>query len=460
MPYRRGEPIRISRWGVWSLPRPVLVLVLSVAVAAPITVVVGAVLGVVGSTPDASWPLTMIVLALAGIVSAEASLGVERVRRQTDETPHIDLSSVWAFAAAALLPGPLAAAVVVIIYCYLYLRVWQPAEVPLHRAVYTAATVVLAVQAAAALIGAAGGPDTFRELAGVLVLVLGVLVYAAVNMTLIVAAIVLNGRRRNSSAPRPLLGHGDEAVIELATLSLGALAAGAMANLGPAYVLLVLPPLIILHRAVLVRQLEEEANTDSKTGLLNAAAWNLEAERVTRRLQRLAGNVTVLVVDLDNFKQTNDEHGHLVGDQVLVAVAEAIRDMVRDDDLVGRFGGEEFVILVPALDGDVTRFGADAVASRIRRRIESLSLTIATAEGQIVVQDLSVSIGGAASPADGILLADLVRVADRAMYAAKDAGRNRVLMGQRPRRPAVDVATDHGSREGNDSAVRRNRSPR
>ena len=137
----------------------------------------------------------------------------------------------------------------------------------------------------------------------------------------------------------------------------------------------------------------------------------------------------MLVLDLDNFKQVNDEHGHLVGDQVLVAVAAAIRDVVRDDDLVGRFGGEEFVVLLPAPDGDPGRVGAEAVANRIRRRIEQLRIEVPTSSGEIVVDDLSVSIGGATSPADGTRLADLLKVADAAMYAAKDAGRNRVVHG-------------------------------
>ena len=248
-----------------------------------------------------------------------------------------------------------------------------------------------------------------------------------------------------------MLGHGDDAVLEFATLSMGALTAGAMATFGPAYALLVLPPLIILHRAVLVRQLEEEANTDSKTGLLNAAAWDIEADRAVRRIERLEGNATVLLLDLDNFKQVNDEHGHLVGDQVLVAVAEAIRDVVRDDDLVGRFGGEEFVVLLPAPDGDPGRVGAEAVANRIRRRIEELRIEVPAAHGELVVGDLSVSIGGATSPADGTQLADLLKVADAAMYAAKEAGRNRVFMGLRSirrdrRRPSRDR-----SRSGNDS---------
>jgi diguanylate cyclase (GGDEF)-like protein len=278
----------------------------------------------------------------------------------------------------------------------------------------------------------------------------GLVAYAAVNMTLIVTAIVLSGPNRSLAGFRQVLGHGDDAVLEFATLSMGALTAGAMATFGPGYALLVLPPLIILHRAVLVRQLEEEANTDSKTGLLNATAWDIEADRAVRRIERLDGNATVLLLDLDNFKQVNDEHGHLIGDQVLAAVAAAIRDVVRDDDLVGRFGGEEFVVLLPAPDGDPGRIGAEAVANRIRRRIEELRIEVPTSHGDIEVGDLSVSIGGATSPADGTQLNDLLKVADAAMYAAKDAGRNRVVMGLRTIRPTGAVDSDR-LRSRNDS---------
>ncbi|HVH22515.1 MAG TPA: GGDEF domain-containing protein, partial [Pseudonocardia sp.] len=168
------------------------------------------------------------------------------------------------------------------------------------------------------------------------------------------------------------------------------------------------------------------------------------------QIERLDGNATVLLLDLDNFKQVNDDHGHLIGDQVLAAVAAAIRDVVRDDDLVGRFGGEEFVVLLPAPDGDPGRIGAEAVANRIRRRIEELRIEVPTSHGDIEVGDLSVSIGGATSPADGTQLNDLLKVADAAMYAAKDAGRNRVVMGLRTIRPTGAVDSDR-LRSRNDS---------
>jgi diguanylate cyclase (GGDEF)-like protein len=449
MQQRRRDPIGITRWSVWALPRRALLFVVLVDLLAAGSLLVGFADGI--APQPRPWSITLAVLAVAGILSTEASLGVERMRRQSEHTPNIDLSSVWAFAAAALLPGPLAAVVVILIYGYMYLRLWRSEGIPPHRVLFSTATVVLAVQAAAPVVALGGGPTPFRSAVGLAAVAAGVVTYAAVNMSLVVAVIALSGPGPSLVGLRRLLGRGGDAVLEFATLSMGALTAGAVAEFGPAYAVLVLPPLIVLQRAVLVRQLEEEANFDSKTGLLNAAAWEVEAERAVRRIEQLEGNATVLVLDLDNFKRVNDEHGHLAGDQALVAVAEAIRDVVREGDLVGRFGGEEFVVLLPAPDGDPGRAAAAAVADRIRRRIEELHIEVATSFGDAVVNDLSVSIGGATSPADGTRLADLVKVADAAMYAAKEAGRNRVCMGLRSVPPAAIEPEPEGSRSGNDT---------
>ncbi|WP_142059982.1 GGDEF domain-containing protein [Pseudonocardia kunmingensis] len=391
-----------------------------------------------------NWAVLLAVLVAAGLVSTEASLGVERVRDRSDESPHIDLSSVWAFAAAALLPGALASVVVIGIYGHLYARVWRRTGVPPHRALFSTATVVLAVQAAAAVTGLVDRDALFHTVEGLGAVLLALLAYAAVNMVLVVAVIVLSGPNRDLPTFLHVLAHGDEAVLEFATLSMGALAAGAMAALGPAYAVLVLPPLIVLHRTVLVRQLEEAASVDGKTGLLNAAAWHVRAARVLRRAERTDGRVGLLVLDLDHFKLINDRHGHLVGDHVLAAVAAAVRAEVRDDDLVGRFGGEEFVVLLPGAEGDEeARLAAVTVAERIRKRVAALRVEVPEMRGGLVVEALTVSIGGATHPADGTDLAQLLEVADTAMYAAKRAGRNTVRMGLHTVPSGVTRPTPH-----------------
>jgi diguanylate cyclase (GGDEF)-like protein len=366
-------------------------------------------------------------LAVAGVLHTEIALRVERMRRRVTPSPHVDLSSVWTFAAALLLPPLLATLTVIVIYLHLYLRVWRPTRNPAYRWLFTTATVVLAVHAAAGAVAYVDNSDVFDSGSGLAAIVTALLCYTAVNTCLVVGAVVLSAPERTF---RQLLGHGDEVVLELATLSMGALAAGAIASTSPLHALLVLPPLVVLHRAVLVRHFQEVASIDGKTGLLNAAAWQDRAHRVLQRAQRNQGGAAVLILDLDHFKLVNDRHGHLAGDRVLMSVAEALRAEVRDNDLVGRFGGEEFVIMLPGHDGaGYDRVELEAVADRIRRRVDALGVEVATADGALTVGDLSVSVGGASFPDDAADLDGLLEVADSALYAAKRSGRNAVRMG-------------------------------
>src|SRR5688572_13091499 len=113
---RRG----VARWAVWTLPFPVLAVIFAVELVAVGTLAT-AIPRDISVLPD-NWALVLAVLVGGGILSTEASLGVERMRHPTDESPHIDLSSVWTFAAAALLPGAAASAVVIGIYGHLYAR--------------------------------------------------------------------------------------------------------------------------------------------------------------------------------------------------------------------------------------------------------------------------------------------------------------------------------------------------
>jgi diguanylate cyclase (GGDEF)-like protein len=428
----RSSDLSIGRWAVWSIPRRVLLLLLAVELGALAALVTGTT--TLPAELSGDWALTLAVLVAAGVLSTEASLGVERRRHHAEDRPHIDLSSVWTFAAAVLLPGVLAALVVIVIYGHLYARAWWPRGVPPHRVVYSTAAIVLAAQAAAGLVGLVDVGERFRTLPGLLLVVLALLVYALINMVLVVGVMALAEPARDAQALRQVLGRVDEAVLEFATLSMGALAAGAISAFGPVYAVFVLPTLIVLHRTVLLQQLEREASTDGKTGLLNAAGWQVRADAALRRGGAVDARATVLVLDIDHFKRVNDAHGHLVGDRVLSAVAAEIKAEVREEDVVGRFGGEEFVVLLVGLDRGSEAVAAAAVAERIRRRIEQLvvHVDIGVPGRPAVVRGLTASIGGATSPDDGHELLQLVEGADTAMYAAKRAGRNTVRMGARP----------------------------
>jgi diguanylate cyclase (GGDEF)-like protein len=369
-------------------------------------------------------------VALLGVVHTEIATGVERVRRRVSGTSYFDLSSVWTFAAAVLLPPALAACVIAVVYAHLWLRVWRPARVPLYRHAFTTATVVLAAWASHHALERAGGVQGWPDdLAGLGAVGLAIAVYVTVNTVLVAVAIgVSTGKVKAAD----LLGHWDDNTLEIGTLSLGALTAVALTT-NPWLAVLVLPPLLVLHRAVLVRQLEEAANTDGKTGLLTAAAWHARASREVRRAQRSRTTAGVLILDLDHFKAVNDVYGHLAGDEVLVAVARAVQAEVRDNDLAGRFGGEEFVVLLPDLDtGDGGRAAMQAVAERIRQRVADLAVSVETPDGPLTIRNLTTSVGGAGHPADGASLQQVLSVADAALYAAKRDGRNRVRIAGPP----------------------------
>jgi two-component system cell cycle response regulator len=167
-------------------------------------------------------------------------------------------------------------------------------------------------------------------------------------------------------------------------------------------------------------RLEQLATTDSLTQLLNRRALT---ERLTREMERALrsdGTVALLMLDLDHFKRVNDTHGHLVGDAVLREVAELLISEVRGNDLVGRFGGEEFLVVLPDTDDD----GAAAFAERIRERVDRHAFP---GREDTPALHMTASIGVATFPAALIeSVEDLFARADAALYRAKADGRNRV----------------------------------
>jgi diguanylate cyclase (GGDEF)-like protein len=138
----------------------------------------------------------------------------------------------------------------------------------------------------------------------------------------------------------------------------------------------------------------------------------------------------VLILDLDHFKSVNDTYGHLAGDEVLAAVAEALRAEVREGDVVGRFGGEEFVVLLRDLE--LTSAGLqqmEAVAERIRARVAELGVVVNTPDGPLTIDGLSTSVGAVFDLGRTCTLQQVLGAADAALYSAKRDGRNIVKFG-------------------------------
>jgi diguanylate cyclase (GGDEF)-like protein len=186
-----------------------------------------------------------------------------------------------------------------------------------------------------------------------------------------------------------------------------------------------------LQRGALVNELEHAAATDPKTQLLTPLAWQANAEHALRLALGDSAPVGVLLIDLDHFKWLNDAHGHLVGDAALLSVADQLRRELRKSDVVGRFGGEEFVVLLPGLDVK----SAIDVAERIRNRIGGVHVSALGVSGTFddsARNRLSASIGVSHFPGHGQDLSELLHAADAALYHAKDSGRNRVEVASNP----------------------------
>jgi diguanylate cyclase (GGDEF)-like protein len=385
------------------------------------------VLALVRSTIIASDLLRFGLLAVTSVVYVELARQVETRRRllvavDTHES-HIDVTSVWTFASVLILPPSLAALTAAMVCVYAAVRSTRDLDGwRRYRFLYSVACVVIASVVMSTLVGVAswergGGPELAR--AAVVVPLLMVM-YRLINRTLILAAIMA---AIGSLPARQWPGSLANNVLEFSTLILGAATAVLVVQVPPLAVL-VLPAVFLLQHRALLKQLVEAATIDTKTELLNAAAWRQLAQRELERAERQHTATAVLVIDMDHFKRLNDTYGHLAGDVALRAVGEALADELRGYDAVGRFGGEEFVALLPGVNGPA----AVGVAERVRARIEAVPVRVERRTGGTGTGDIAVtaSIGVAATRGAGVALDDLLRAADGALYAAKAAGRNAV----------------------------------
>jgi len=160
---------------------------------------------------------------------------------------------------------------------------------------------------------------------------------------------------------------------------------------------------------------EARATSDMLTGLPNTRAARETLKRVMAQASRGVAPLSVVMFDLDRFKQINDTYGHGRGDDVLAAVGSVVRATLRASDFAARFGGEEFLVLLP----DTDRGGAVTTAEKLRQALSEISIPL-------VERAITASFGVATFPADGADEDTLVRAADHALYDAKAAGRDRV----------------------------------
>jgi len=179
-----------------------------------------------------------------------------------------------------------------------------------------------------------------------------------------------------------------------------------------------------LDSALRLRRAEELSVTDDLTQLYNSRYMNQVLRRETKRASRSGRPLSLLFIDLDGFKGVNDAHGHLFGSRALVEAAAVIRRCARETDVVARFGGDEFAIILP----DTGAEGAYAVGERTRERLAAF--TFLAGDGLQI--RLTASVGAATLPDVAASAEELVQAADKAMYRVKETGKNGIQAAAAP----------------------------
>ena len=376
--------------------------------------------GAAGWAVLAAPQLRAVDAGLFGLLIGAAAVSIEASRKVPEPAGMNanDMLVAWLVPVAVLLPPAWSLLAPVPLMA---LTQWRVQQIDPVKRVYSAAAIGVAHAGASMAFAALyAGPHAAGALPGGPVR--GVLAVLAVAVLAKAVNAVLIGLAVKTVDPearwRGVFVVGDGR-LEATEVCAGVLVAVAVA-VSPMLVPLALPPVLVLQRGVLYAQLHAASRTDAKTGLLNAAAWERDAEAALAALRRRRLPVSVLLVDIDHFKAVNDVHGHLVGDDVLCGVASALRGQLRDGDLLCRFGGEEFAALLPGMDG----VEAAQAAERLRAAVAAV---VTPVEGAVVQVTVSLGVSTAdlaADPSPG--LTSLLVAADGALYAAKGQGRDRV----------------------------------
>ncbi len=401
--------VKVRSWTIWQL-RPVTSAYLVAVELVALALLIWSLRHGVGI--DGYFWRAVLLLGMA-VLYGEASDRIERLNRYlSDDGAAANQNSVLCFAGVAILPIELSAPLAVLVYGHAHLRDRRQRTASPHKDLFSAASVLLATFAASAVLRASQVDVSYIGPADALLILLAIVVYTSANLTLLLICLKLV-----TGAPvRGLLPDRQTVGYENATVLFGAFT-GVLILHAPWLSPLVLFLIASLHRASLVTNLQHRARTDSRTGLLNAGGWQLLArQHLAQCIERLAP-AAILLIDLDHFKAVNDTHGHLAGDVVLKEVADILVRELRGYDAVGRYGGEEFIALLPG----VSASAAAAIGERLRERVASNNST----EGIQV----TVSVGVAASVAgSGPSVEDIIGAADTALYEAKATGRNRVCV--------------------------------
>ena len=419
--YERGNGVRawllwkLPDWPLWTLQAWLLAFVIVVVLADAV------VLGLAASSVTFH---SRQLLLFAGLLACSAAT-VELTRRVGENVGMVkDVYATWELPAALLLPLVYVPLLPII---RMALTQWRIKRAPTYRRVFSAAVVGLSYVAAALtfhglirLSPGAGTHPASHALAWMLVAAACAAVQWTTNQVLIWTAIKGSdpgARFRDEQLTRDTM-YNDVTELCVAVIVTFCVASSMIA------LLFAFPFITLLQRSLRHARLVEDSRLDAKTGLPNSATWERQAITEVTRAVRTKSPLAIAMLDIDRFKVINDTYGHLAGDQVLKEIARTLTSVLREYDLAGRFGGEEFSLLLP----QTKAVNAFRIAERIRSSIAAMSVIAPGAVGGERVQ-VTVSIGVAALDAGtDRTFSQLMSAADAALYRAKGGGRDQVQM--------------------------------
>lgn len=409
-----GRGLAIWTWEVWQLRRWLAVFVVLVTVVY---------LGAIGVAATGTELRPRDLLLFAALLACSA--GTVEMTRRAGENAGLakDVYAVWELPVAILLP-PLYALTVPILR--MVLTQWRIRRISVYRRVFTAAALGLSYGSASLVFhtviqsDSSSIPATDPKVTAFILAVAacGVLQWT-VNNCLVLPAVKGSDptvRIRDMLFGREPIQNDSTELCVAVLVTIGV-------AISPLTLAFALPFVTLLQRSSRHAQLVNDSRIDAKTGLINAGTWEREASAEVMRAVRTRSALAVALIDIDNFKVVNDSYGHLAGDRALSVVASTIKIFLRDYDLVGRFGGEEFAVLLPQTTGEDAR----RIAERMRAQIAEVPIDVGDISHTEIIK-LTVSVGLSTLGEKTGQLTDLLAGADVALYHAKHAGRNQVWM--------------------------------
>jgi diguanylate cyclase (GGDEF)-like protein len=383
---RREQPARRG------LPSEARIYLLALSLAA-----VAATVAVTLHPGDIPWRDALILLVAAPAVQLFAEHG------PGNQVFHSGL--VFTVAAALLLPPELAVAVCIV----QHLPEWLRQRYPWYIQTFNIVNYVLSVLAASAIWRVLGAETSDTGPGAISAAICSAGAFVVVNHALL-ARMLRYARGRGLAETRLFSLDGLSGSAALAAIGVGV---AFTLDRDPLLAVVIALPLFVVQRALTVPLLREEATRDHKTGLLNARGLERAAEHELQRALRFSRPLSLIVCDVDGLRAINNSHGHLAGDAALTAVADTLCEELRDYDLCGRFGGDEFVVVLPETGLE----DALEVAHRVESAVVARTISAGRAEFGV-----GLSIGVATTtPGQEFGLETLLAEADAAMYEAKRA---------------------------------------